>query len=305
VAGTVTQPKPVRSYPPGRTGVLLPLDNRRAAALGVCMYTVSNPLPLLLQRAAFTAASIVGPRVFPGAGGQWPSPPWEDVWEQLGADLADAIGPFTHVAVYQRKQTERSGLTMTVVDGRRAVAVVKVRDEPDGLAREQASLRAIHDARPGSFVAPAPLALGSTAPSTGPTLHWSAQSAVFTRPHRPDLDPPAELFAEIGHALASVLDQGGSPAHNDVTPWNLRQDHRGRRWLFDWEDVGPAPEGSDQVYFSACLQALRETPMPQGLPPAAVEHWRTALVERRDTTVSDQDLTRRLLDAVTDYQRRP
>jgi hypothetical protein len=283
--------------------VLLPLDNRHAAALGVCMYTVSNPRPLLLQRAAFTAASLIGPRIFPGARGRWPTPEWEDVWDGLAAAIADATGPFTHVAVYRRKQSERTGLTLTAVNGDQAVAVVKVRDEPSGIAREQAALQAIHDVRPRSFLAPAPLALGSTETPSGTTLHWSAQTAVFTRPHRPDLDPPGELFPDIGRALAPAItgEAGSPPAHNDVTPWNLRLDHRGRRWLFDWEDSGPAPEGSDRVYFTACLRALWETPMPPGLPAAAVEHWRSALIERRDTTRSDRDLTLRLLGAVSDY----
>jgi hypothetical protein len=303
VAEHVIAAQPMRAYPPGRTGVLLPTDNRRAAALGVCMYTVSNRMPLLLQRAAFAVASIAGPRFFPGDGVVWPTPEWAEVWDGLRDQIAATIGSFTHVAVYRRKQAERGGLTMTVVDGRSAVAVVKVRDEPEALAREQAALQAISDAGPLSFLAPAPLALAAFDAGSGRHLHWSAQSAVFTRPHRPDLGPPHTLFADIGDALAPLLpgDGGTRAVHDDVTPWNLRLDHRGRRWLFDWEDFRLAPDGADRVYFTACLQALWHTPMPEGLPAPAVEYWRSRLVERRDTTVSDQDLTRRLLDAVTAY----
>jgi hypothetical protein len=251
------------------------------------MYTVSNRVPLLLQRGAFAFTSLLGARFLPGKGDEWPTSGWEDVWDGLRSEIADVIGPFSHVAVYRRRQAERSGLTMTVVDKKRAVAVVKVREESETLALEQVALRAVRDAAPHDV-----------------TLHWSAQTSVFSRPHRPDVNPPDSLFDDVSHALEPVLEaqRGLRPAHNDLTLWNLRLDHRGQRWLFDWEDVGLAPPQADRVYFASCLHALRETPMPAGLPADAVQYWRSALETRRDTTVSDQELTSRLLQAVCRYQ---
>lgn len=290
----------VRNFPPGRIGVLLPLEDRRAAALGICMYTTSNPLPYLIQRVAHDLVRLLGARIMPTRSLTWRPVPTEDAWRALRGDLVQAVGDFDHITAYRRHQTERTGLTMTLVRRGRPVAVVKLRTEESGLTTEQRALEAVVRARPTSFLAPVPLGAGVVDAGPAP-LFWSAQSAVFTRPHRPVLEAPRQLFSEISDALRTHLvpRAGLEPAHNDVTPWNLRLDHQGRCWLFDWEDCGLAPPDADRAYYQACLHALRGRPLPSDLQPAGVAHWVTALEVRRDTTESDRDLTLRLLGALS------
>jgi len=290
----------VRNFPPGRTGVLVPLADRKAAALGICMYTTSNRLPYLIQKTAHAAVKLLGARIMPSRSVVFRPVSDDDVWRVLRGDLVRTVGEFDHIAAYQRHQVERTGLTMTLVRRGSPVAVVKLRAEESGLSTEQRALEAVAQARPTSFLAPLPLGAGVV--DAGPTpLFWSAQSAVFTRPHRPVLEASPQLFSEISDALRTHLvpRSGLEPAHNDVTPWNLRLDHENRCWLFDWEDCGLAPPDSDRAYYRACLHALRGRPLPTDLRAAGVAHWVTALEVRRDTTESDRDLTLRLLAALS------
>lgn len=291
-----------RNVPPRRRGVLLPVDDRRTAALGVCLYTTCNLSSYLVQQTAFWAVRLLGARAVPEPTIHHP--------EELGDvvpvldDVARTLGASEHVAIYRRKQAERTGVTMVAVRRGRPLALIKVRERGDALAREQAVLAWIQRHPRLTFRAPAPLGQGLVGGDR--ELHWSAQSMVFTRPHRPQLAPPEQLFAEVSDAVATFVGEpvpGLAPSHNDLTPWNLRRDHRGTTWLFDWEDAGLAPAGADQAYFSACLHALRGTPLPQGLPPEGVAHWRAALLLRQETSPSDQALTAALLGALTDLPR--
>jgi hypothetical protein len=179
------------------------------------------------------------------------------------------------------------------------VAVVKVRPDMRPLLREQAALRAIERFRPVTFRAPR--SLGSN--TVGVDVHWSAQSSVFDRPHRPVLVAPEGLFAEVGEVLATC-DTGESTAqsaaHNDLTPWNLRRDHRQQIWLYDWEDWGPAPTDSDQVYYAATSYALEKGELPAGLARSAVEHWADIVQRRQPTTPSDRLLAEGITEALVE-----
>lgn len=290
----------VRNFPPGRTGVLLPTTDRKAAALGICMYTTCNTVPYLVQRTAYAAVAVFGARLVPGRSQLWGPVPNHETWDLLRRELVHSVGDFDHIAAYRRPQIDRSGLTMTLIGRGEPVAVVKLRGEASGLTTEQRALAALTRARPSLFRTPSPLGAGVVGAGSAGPLYWSAQSAVFTRPHRPVLESSRDLFLEIREGLSPAFEPrlGLEPAHNDVTPWNLRVDHRGRRWLFDWEDCGLAPPDADRAYFAACLHALRGTPVPSDLEDAGIAYWTTALELRRDTTVSDQGLTRRLLEAL-------
>ena len=174
--------------------------------------------------------------------------------------------------------------------------MLKVRTDDASLRREQLALAAVVDARPGSFRAPSPLGLGSA----GDGLHWSAQTAVFERPHRPVLSAPRGLFADVADVLGRVPDdtQDGRRAHNDLTPWNLRRDHHGTVWLYDWEDWEAAPEGRDEVYFLATAAALAGGHLPPGLPGTELDHWRSVVLARTGATGADRALNDRILSAL-------
>lgn len=287
----------MKNFPAGRSGVLLPQE-RRTAALGVCMYTASKPSVLRAQSAAHALVRIFGPHVLPGRFVPWTPPHSVPDWQALQEQWEALLGPITAIAVYHRRQTNRSGLTVTATNNGRPVAVIKVRPEGEQLAMEQQALSVMHAASPSTFSVPQPLGSGAVTSA----LHWSAQSVAFDRPHFPDLFPSRDLFDEVTYLLNGVFPKddslGLAPAHNDLTPWNLRRDHRGRSWLFDWEDCALSPIGTDRAYFSATAHAVRSVPMPRGLPGAAVEHCRSLVSARPAESPADQALRARLLAAL-------
>jgi hypothetical protein len=287
----------MKAFPRPNGGVLLPQHDRRAAADGLCMYTASKPLPMAAQRLAFWLLKGVGTPALPGRSVSWEPPFPPGVWAALTADWTRVAGPFDAVAVYQRRQAERTGMTLllTSADGPRAV--VKVRDSESGLATEQQALRTLEQRKPVTFRSPRPLGLGKV----DGVCHWSAQSAVFTRPHSPATHPERELFDEVPELLSPLFttaDARLAPAHNDLTIWNLRRDHRGALWLFDWEDCGLAPVGADETYFHTSLAGIRGRAMPPGLPAEAIMHWRRIVGARTATSAADKALAARMLEAL-------
>jgi hypothetical protein len=287
----------VTAFPRGRRGVLVPTRDRRTASLGVCMYTASKPRVVRVQQAAFWAVRMFGARALLGGSHPWPLPCERDLWEELCAQWRSCVGDFDGLASYQRRQSERDGTTLLLTREGEAVAVVKVRSQIGALLREQEALDAVERFGPVTFQAPR--GLGSSTVSVD--LHWSAQSSVFDRPHLPVLTAPEGLFAEVAEVLATC-DTAESPAHpaahNDLTPWNLRRDHRRQIWLYDWEDWGHAPPDSDQVYYAATSYALEKGTLPAGLARSAVEHW-TDIVRRRDATNrADELLAEGIMEAL-------
>lgn len=278
----------MKNFPAGRPGVLLPIDDRKAAALGISMYTASRPRVLAAQRAAHALVSKVGARALPGRAQEWRPPCSSDEWEELVRQWRDALGGFDRFAAYQRRQTDRGGLTLLLVNRGEPLAVVKLRTEEEPLAREQTMLKRLAEAGPTTFRTPSARGSGRVAGD----LNWSAQSAVFTAPHAPELDPPDALFDELERCLAEEppTDDGQALAHNDLTPWNLRRDLNGDRWLFDWEDTAPAPVGADRVYFAVAAHALAGRPVPHELPRDAIAFWSDRIAGRSLTAPGDREL---------------
>ncbi|WP_137293331.1 hypothetical protein [Nocardioides dongxiaopingii] len=292
---------PVRRFPPNDNGVLLPLAGRRVAALGVCMYTASSPRALLVQRAAHWAVRAGGARVLPGGRRTLDLPGDGALWAELTAQWEDRLGRLDQLAVYRRRQRHRVGLTLVVAGEGRPAVVVKVRDAATGLEREQQALTALQEHPPTTFSAPRPLGSGRAG-----SWWWSAQECVFSRPHRPVLTAPDALFEEVSAVLGPLVTpgEGQAAAHLDLTPWNLRRDHRGAVWLFDWEDWGAAPVGADRTYFAACSRAVRGTPLPGHLPAAAVDHFRPLVEERRRLATPGDGLDAAILAALDEAGRR-
>ncbi|MGI9157359.1 MAG: hypothetical protein ACR2FG_12110 [Marmoricola sp.] len=292
---------PVKVFPWRRRGVLVPVHDRRSAALGVCMFTASKPQVLAVQRACFWGVRLLGARVLPGRKQSWTAPFTPESWSTLVQEWQSCVGAFDAMAIYQRRQAERDGLTLLLARAGAAVAVVKVRDDGAALQREQAALAAVAAVGPTTFRAPRPMGSGSPAGD----LHWSAQTCVFDRPHRPVFDASDLLFDEVRDCLEQVsgAHRGIGLAHNDLTPWNLRRDHRGVVWLYDWEDWGRAPARADEVYFRATSSALTGDPMPGGLPRAAAEYWRERVATRETSTQPDLALSGRILAALDEALR--
>lgn len=284
----------VKQFPPGRAGVLLPMGDKRTAALGICLYTVSRPGVLRVQRAAFRLTRRLGARGLPGPSMSWT--PGLDEWEDLLRTWRKELGLFDGLAVYQRRQQSRTGLTILLTRQGTPMAVTKIRDQWVPLDVEQRALDAIRQAQVSTFRVPE--ALGMATLDSG--LAWSAQTAVFDAPHRPAFTVPTALFDEVRDALRSVVPatSGQSAGHNDLTPWNLRVDRHGRMWLFDWEDVGPAPAGSDECYFWITSHALNRTAIPTGLTAASIEHWSRVVTARPAHSTADSKLKAAILGAL-------
>jgi len=289
-------PAQMKLFPPGRAGVLLPLADRRTAAGGVGLYTVSTPRKLRVQQAAHRWVQALGARSLPGRVEAWTPPVDEPTWLGLLHAWTQVIGAVDGIAVYQRRQPSRGGLTALLTARGRPSALVKVRTDGTALEREQRALAAIQQAQPTSFHAPAPLGLGRLA-----DVSWSLQEALFTRPHWPVTAAPRGLFDEISAALVPVVGssaEGTAPAHGDLTPWNLRRDHRGHAFLYDWEDVCVAPADADRAYFHATAAALGAAEMPVDLPEPALDFWRTRVQERPVENPQDATLATSILGAL-------
>jgi hypothetical protein len=294
----VIDPPPARlkAFPPGRRGVLLPYGDRRTAALGICLYTASKPWVVALQSAAYWYVRALGVRCLPGRSPAWAPPCDREEWSDLVQQWTRALGPIDGFAGYQRRQHDRPGLTLVATRSGAPLAVVKLREDRAGLDREQRALTAVGTSPWRTFRAPAALGLGHVG-----NWFWSAQQAVFTRPHRPVINPDPRLFEEVRAALSGIAETTSTdeaPAHRDLTPWNLRRDSRGNVWLFDWEDVGTAPTGSDRAYFLAAAAALGGDPLPDDVPGAAVAYCRSVIAARTLTTRSDAVLAAGMLAAL-------
>lgn len=267
----------MKSFPGNKHGVLLPTNDRETAALGVCMYTACRPSVLLAQRAAFLAVRRFGTKILPTRAKPVELPADPGGRAELLSAWNELLGPIDNIALYQRRQAHRSGLTMLVTRRAEPVAIIKLRHSPHPLRREQEALQMLEAAQPRSFRSPRPLGSGLAG-----RWHWSAQEVVFNRPHRPAMEAPAGLFDEVSSLLSTLepSPDGAVPAHRDLTPWNLRRDHHGQIWLFDWEEWGAAPPDADRVYFSVSSRALGGPPVPAGLAREAIAYHRVIMAER-------------------------
>lgn len=306
----------MKAFPPGQRGILLPLDDAKAAALGICLFTGSKPWVVALQRAAHLLVGAGGLRTLPYGTEFWQPPCSADEWRSLVTVWHDVLGPFDRLAFYRRRQQARSGHTLLLTHRGTATALVKFRrNAGGGLEVEQDALEAVSRFGTRTFRAPLPLGTGLVG-----QLRWSAQESVFTRPHSPVFQPPPELFHELAECLALMAPSpAGSDisssdstdalatdletAHGDLTPWNLRRDRAGQVWLYDWEDVGSAPADSDRAYFWATTSSLGKADMPADLSARAVEHCRAVVVERNKDNPEDAPLLAWMLRALDEADK--
>lgn len=254
-------------FPPGASVVHLPTGDRRGAQLGLTMYAASSRPILAAQWLAWAWIRTLGPSRLPGRRQPIDVPELGDISAALG------YGPPRSVAIYRRRDV-RGGVTFLAVWPGRA-HLIKVRQDGAALESEQRLLDTVQQVRPASFRSPRPIGFGSLPDGR----YWAAQDAVFTAPHRSCLELSEDLQRDLATVLASGTTASAAassdvePSHGDLSPWNLRRDHRGDLWLFDWEDAGVAPVGADRAYFYAAVGVLRpRAPMPD-VDPRGTAYW--------------------------------
>jgi Phosphotransferase enzyme family len=267
---------PFVRVPPRRHNIQVPVPSRRAALAGLALYAPCRFRTLVAHHAGWALVGVLGPRVLPATRGAWQPPMEAERWESVCADWRRQIGPFDALALYERPQASRSGVSALLLDDGRPRAFVKLRQEATRLEVSERVLTALAAAPSAHFHAPTPLAAGAE-----DDWEWLALSPMPLFPHRPPRRPPlARIVADLQDRLAPVLDGTGVPSHwrpmhGDLTPWNLRRVGPWALWLLDWEEVGWGPPRADEVYYAATASVLLGS--TRGVSPAdaeAVRFWR-------------------------------
>jgi hypothetical protein len=295
-------------FPPGWSQLHVPLSSRRAALMGLALYASCKPRAVLVQRLAWTLVAAFGPRALPGRSRPWVPPLAAELWSTLLERWRTELGPFDSIAIYQRSQTQRTGLALLLIGEHGPRAFVKLQQgERPGLDVEAEALRLVEVFRPSSFRAPALLGRGTLA-------DWSyvAMSPLPPQLHAPPRDPPLRRITdEISAALAGLPRPADAPSHwtamhGDLTPWNLRRFRRQGLAIVDWEDASFGPSGADETLFRASAAALRS----RGVPAASVgsetiDFWCARVRARDAAQARDARLSASLLDALERMRRDP
>jgi hypothetical protein len=237
---------------------------------------------LVAHHTGWALVGVLGPRVLPSSRGSWQPPMDADRWDAVADSWRKELGDYDAVAVYERPQASRSGVSALLIADGHPKAFVKLRQEASGLDRSERVLSALAATPSTHFHSPSPLAGGAEG-----EWEWLALSPMPLFPHRPARRPPvARIVADIQDRLAPVLERTAVPAHwrpmhGDLTPWNMRRVGPRALWLLDWEEVGWGPPGADEVYYSVTASALlgpRRGPQPADAE--AVRFWRRRVGSR-------------------------
>jgi hypothetical protein len=274
-----------KQFPPFVGHIKIPASTRKAALASAMLYAPGRRLSMLFHRISLVYLKLAGPGLLPGAAQDWIPPMETETWRGLLAKLEGTVGRIDEFAIYERRQKARVGFTLLLLRDASPVAFVRVnRDRHERFRREYEALALVRDARPRSFRAAAPIACGDHDA-------WSflATSVLLASRHQVAAAPPVVAIAEeIRQALEPLPVPPGTPVHwqpmhGDFTPSNLRDVGSGELVLYDWEHVGWAPPGADEVMYRAAEAVLRGRDVRLGEWPEARAYWseRIAAVRSR------------------------
>ncbi|MBA2625570.1 MAG: phosphotransferase, partial [Acidimicrobiia bacterium] len=281
---------PFVEVPPRRRNIRIPVSSRRAAMAGLTLYAPCRRRVLLMHHAGWALVALTGPRSVRGPRAPWAPSTGQGVWDALSEQWEARFGRIDTVAIYQRPQASRSGVSVLLLSEDTPVAFVKLRQD-DRLQGAALALSALESRPSPHFEAPVPLATGECG-----QWRWLAISALPAIPHRPPRRPPlVAIVNDIKERLSGAMPREGAPdhwepMHGDLTPWNLRRVGLRGLWLLDWESAGWGPPGADLVYYAATASVLlgRGFRRHEG-DDEAVQYWQ-ARVARRPITDYDCEL---------------
>lgn len=295
-----------RSFPPWRGHIRLPLSSREAALAGIALLPACRAPVVWLQRAAWWGVRIFGPWVLPGRRSVWKAPMDAAAWSGMCRAWREALGDFDTMAVLERRQRARPGLSVLLVREGKGIALVRMgRGVGGALSAEVEVLEAVRRFGPTTFTAPEPLGTGAV-----DGWGWIASSVLGSGLHRAPEDPPiSAVTAEIRRALDGLprppsVPEHWAPMHGDLAPWNLRQARSGGLLLFDWEAVAWGPPGADEVHYRATDAVLRRVRPPGTAKAEAVGFWLERVGERTAASAGDARLHAALLRVLRGMQTR-
>lgn len=260
-----------RKYPPVHGHVLLPAASKAAALASSTLYTPGRSRGLLAQRVGRGLLRATGTVWLPMAN---PSeiPLNEENREALAALLAANDLQHDNIGLYTRRQDDRTGFSILIINGSKAVGFVRV-GLPGELDMECRALELLEIFSPLTFHYPRLLDRKRAGP-----VDLILQTVVLEGYHRPPRRPPLdEIVAEIQLALGDFPKPPDAPdhwvpMHGDFTPWNLR-DKGGQLSLIDWESVGWGPPLADQVFYIARSMQLGQRHPKGEWGPEAARFW--------------------------------
>lgn len=263
-----------KEFPPRWRNQSIPTSSKAAALAGLSTYAATRPLGLLVQRTYWAAVTAFGPSILPSMSHPLEMPMTIDVQQHLFQELRKKVGKFDELSVHRQRGEGRKGFALLLIHQGSPQAFVKMRPASDSgsLRTEDEALSLVSKFKPTSFSAPATLVRGEQ-------LGWCYlamqphTARIHTRPKKPPLDAITE---EIRAALSSLsrpatVPDDWLPMHGDLTPWNLREVGN-RLSLFDWEDAGWGPPGSDQTLYLLTARRLG-IKTSANINPEAVEFW--------------------------------
>jgi hypothetical protein len=263
----------MRSVPGAGRTLLLATAGRRGRHV-LRLAGASDWRRALADSASSALVATVGTRWLPN-GPTWPWP--ASSAHDLQLALSDHVDGLVLLGAVLPRQSGRERLSLLgAVEGE--PLVVKLGRPDTGIEREVVALRLLErDPLPcistPRVVAHGLITDGEQAHDDPASVAFIVTTALGLDRQRAAIDEPLRTFeADLAERLSALPRSADTPdahvpVHGDFTPWNLRRTPRGLA-LFDWEEAGWGPAGSDIESYRRASAALprhrlrRRTPNP-------------------------------------------
>lgn len=245
-------------FPPRWRNQWIPTSSKAAGLAGLCTYSAVRPLGRTVQRASLWAVSMFGAGILPGRTHSLALPVPVDVMTELFAIIQTEVVKFDELSVHRHRGEDRTGFAVLLLQAGIPQAFVKFRetDQATNLIHEEEALQLVVHSQPRTFSSPAVIGSGEFS-----GWRFLALEPLPPLMHKTPKRPPiAEIADEIQTALRTLhkpssMADHWAPMHGDLTPWNLRM-VRSSLSLFDWENVGWGPPGSDLTLYHLTSRQL-------------------------------------------------